>query len=294
LPQQPFALAVNRFGSLTVDPSGRVVVADNGTSEVRRVDATGAVTLAAGLTGGFSGVTDGTGSGAQFVDLGISIASAPSGVLYVGDSFVVRRIGTDDAVTTVAGSTTAFGAVDGNATTARFNRIFGLAVGPTGDVFVGDAGNNAVRRVDALGNVTTYAGVMGQGSHVDGAIAVARFLSPRGVAFAPDGSLYVGDGGQIRKIAADGSSVSTITAVGGQVSSFTIDAAGTLYYYDPSSGLSMLPAGAAAGTLLIPATAGSNVLGSTPRLFSPQSMAMLAPKQIVLISFGQILVATLP
>jgi sugar lactone lactonase YvrE len=299
LAQQPFGLAINRFNALTVDSSGRVVVADDTTAAVRRIDATGAVTLVAGLTGGFSGVTDGIGSEAQFVDLGTAIASGPAGVLYAADDYGVRRIGANSAVTMLAGSTATFGAVNGNATTARFNRIFGLAVGPSGDVFAGDAGNNAVRRIDAAGNVTTYAGVMGQSGQVDGPIATARFASPRMVAFGPDGSLYVSDGvpalgqGLVRKISADGSTVSTIAAAGGQVTSLTVDAADILYYFD-AGGLWKLPAGAAAPTLLIPITAGNNVLGTSPRLFPPQSMAVLGPKQLVLISGGQLLVVTMP
>ncbi len=267
---------------------------------MRSIDTTGAVTLVAGLTGALGGVVDGIGSAAQFVDLGISIASAPAGVALRRRP--VRACGASAPTTpstTLAGSTTTFGAVDGNATTARFNRIFGLAVGPSGDVFAGDAGNNAVRRIDAAGNVTTYAGVMGQSSHVDGPIATARFIGPRSLAFGPDGSLYVADylvlgsGGTVRKIAPDGSSVSTITAAGGQAVTLAVDAADTLYYFDPA-GLWKLPASAAAPTLLIPSTTGNNVLGSSPRLFAPQSMAVLGPKQLVLISGFQLLVVTMP
>ena len=56
----------------------------------------------------------------------------------------------------------------------------------------------------------------------------------------------------------------------------------------------MIPAGATTPALLIPAINGNNVLGSMPRLFTPQSMAVLGPKQLVLISGSQLLVATLP
>ena len=299
LPQEPFVLAVNRFSALAVDAAGRVVVADNGTAELRRIDSGGVVTLAAGLTGGFAGVVDGKGSEAQFVDLGISLASAPGGTLYVGDNNTVRRVAPDNSVATLAGDPTTFGCVDGNAATGRFNRAFGLAVGPTGDVFVGDAGCNAVRRVDALGNVTTYAGVFGQSMRIDGPIAAARFIGPRSLAFAADGSLYVADylilgsGGAVRKIAADGSSVTTIPEVGGQVLMLTVDTAGTLFYVDPA-GLWMLPAGAATATLLIPHTNGNSVLGTTPQLSFVNAIGMLGPKQILLIAGGQILVATLP
>ncbi len=291
LTQMPFALAVNDPQGLAVDPAGNVDVADNATRVVRRIDAAGVVTLAAGLTGSFGGAVDGVGNEAQFANLGSTMTSDGSGALYVLDGFgAVRRIGTDNAVTLVAGAADAFGAVDGPRTVARFNGIRGLAVGAGGNVFVGDAANNAVRRIDPAGNVATYAGVLGQSARVDGPIATARFMSPGSLAFAPDGSLYLVDGGAIRRISADGSTVSTIAAAGGQVLRLAIDAAGTIYYGDPN-GLYMLQG--ATVTLLIRVT-GNNVLGSNPSLFSVSDLAVLGPKHIVLLSGGQILVATLP
>ena len=140
---------------------------------------------------------------------------------------------------------------------------------------------------------------MGQSSHVDGPIAAARFSGPRFRAFGPDGSLYVADylnlggGGFVRKITPDGATVASLNEAGGQASTIAVDAADTLYYFDPA-GPWKLPAGAAAPTLLIPASVGNNVLGTSPRLFSPQSMAVLGPKQLVLISAFQLLVVTMP
>ena len=294
LAQMPFSLAVNNLQAMTVDPAGNVVIADSGTRVVRRISPAGVVTLVAGLTGGFHGVVDGVGSAAQFADLGVSIASDSAGVHYVGDRYGVRRIGSDNATTLLAGSTTDFGAVDGTATTARFNRVFGLAVGGVGtggNVFAGDFANNAVRRIDAAGTVATYAGVMGQSAFVDGPIATARFVFPSQLAFAPDGSLYVVDSGRIRRIEADSSSVSTLAGISG-VSRFAIDAAGTLYYAVADGALMMLPLGGTS-TVLIP-QGGSVVLGASPRLPNINAIAVLGPKQLVIISGSQILVATLP
>jgi sugar lactone lactonase YvrE len=288
LTQMPFSLAVNNAQAVTVDPAGNVVVSDSGTRIVRRISNTGSVTLAAGLVGGFEAPIDGIGSEAQFVGPDLAATSDSTGVLYVSDGSAVRRIGTDNAVTLVAGDVSTFGAVDGNKTTARFNRIKGLAVGPSGDVFAGDFANNAIRRIDPAGNVTTYAGVMGQSGQVDGPIATARFTSPGSLAFAPDGSLYVVDGGAIRRISADGSTVSTV--INGQVNRLAIDAAGAIYYSDVN-GLYSLQG--TTSTLLIPVT-GTNVLGSAPKLFGVNDLAVLGPKQIVLLSGSQILVATLP
>lgn len=278
--------------SIAVDPAGNVVIADSSARMVRRIDPSGVVTLVAGLIPAIHGVVDGIGSAAQFADLGISIASDSTGVLYVGDDYGVRRIGTDNAVTFLAGSTATFGLIDGNATTARFNRVFGLAVAPgNNSVFAADL--TAVRSVDLAGNVSTYAGVLGQSGLVDGPIATALFQFPGATTVAPDGSLYVLEriAGTIRRVAADGASVSTVSGAFG-VTAFTVDASGTLFYFDTNSGLHMQPAGGI-NSLIIP-LANTVVLGNNPRLPSLSAIAVLGPKQLVMVSGGQLLKATLP
>ena len=297
LPQVPFFDPI----AVTIDPSGNAVVADSTTRIVRRVSPAGVVTLVAGLTGSFGGTTssgssnggpvDGIGSEAQFSNLGRAVASDTTGVLYVVDGGGLRRISTAGAVTQPAGDVTQYGAVNGTGSAARFNLVLGLAAGAGGVVYVGDAGNNAVRRIDAAGNVTTYAGVMGQPGNIDGPIATARFTRPGSMALAPDGSLYVVDN-YLRRIAADGSSVSTLTAQGGGVFKVAIDSAGTIYY-STATDLVMWPAGAATGTLLIP-VGNSVVLGSNPQLAFVTGIAVLGPKQLVILSGGQVLRATLP
>ena len=153
-----------------------------------------------------------------------------------------------------------------------------------------DAGNNAVRRIDAAGNVTTYGGVMGQPGSIDGPIATARFGNPRSVALAPDGSLYVADNG-LRKISADGSTVSTIAAAGNLLEQIAIDSAGTVYYSN-QNGLYMLQNGVS--TLLIPITHNNTVLGTNPKLALVLGLAVLGPKQLVILGASEILLATLP
>ncbi len=288
LPQMPFGLAINDPQAVAVDPAGNVVVASD-FQTVRRISPTGVVTLAAGLTGGLGAPIDGVGSEAQFAATGYAITSDSTGAVYVADEYGLRKVSADNTMTTPAGSVTSFGAVDGNGATARFNRIFGLAAAPGGVVYAGDAGNNAVRRIDAAGNVTTYAGVMGQSGSVDGPIATARFSFPKALALAPDGSLYVADTG-LRRIAADGSSVSTIAVAGPFINKLAFDAAGTLYYTIPT-GLYMLQGGVA--TLLIP-IGGPTVLGNSPHLFGVDGLAVLGPKQLVILGGSQILLATLP
>ena len=119
LEQIPIIMGPNTRQALTVDPAGNVVIADFSTNLVRRIAPSGVVSLAAGLAGNFAGPVDGTANEAQFVNLG-PVASDAAGVLYVTDNYAVRRIGTDNVVTFVAGSYTDVGNNDGSATTARF------------------------------------------------------------------------------------------------------------------------------------------------------------------------------
>jgi sugar lactone lactonase YvrE len=300
LAQLPFCVPSGR-SSLAVDPAGNVDISDGCTRQVRRISPAGVVTLAAGLAGGIGGSSpfvtgldnNGVGSGAQFLGaLGYSIASDSSGALYVSDYAGIRKIAPDNTTTSFAGSVGILGAANGAGTAARFNAAFGMAVDAGGNLFVADAANNAVRRVDPAGNVTTYAGAFGQGTRVDGPIATARFEAPTTVAFASDGSLYVGDNGSLRRISADGSTVSTLTGAGGGTGRFAIDSAGTIYYGE-SDGLHVLTAGAAASTLLIRSGA-AVVLGADPRLINVDSIAVLGPKRLVILSGSMILVATLP
>lgn len=289
LGQLPIFMGPSTRQALTVDPTGNVIIADVATNLVRRIAPSGAVTLVAGLSDVFpDGVVDGAANEAKFVDIG-PIASDSSGVLYATDGYAVRRIATNNTVTVFAGSRTEYGSVDGNAITARFRDLQGLAVGPAGDVFV--SADRAIRRIDSGGNVTTYAGASGQYGDVDGPASTARFQFPRTLAFAPDGTLYVEDSGAIRRVSADGLDVDRMLGVafGGGLA---VDAAGTLYYADAVAGLTMVT-GDGTSKVLIP-KGPDIILGSAPTLNNVFGIAVLAPKRLVLQTGFALLVATLP
>ena len=302
LAQLPFS-----GGAIAVDSQGRIASYDTISAAVRRVDASGNVTLAAGLTGGYGGVVDGTGSAAQFSDRGISIAAGAANVLFVGDSYVVRRIGADNAVTTIAGSTATFGGANGTGPAALFNRVFSLAVAANGDVFVADAGNAAIRRVTPAGVVTTYAGVIGQSSRVDGPVATARLRSPASVTVTPDGTLWFADGAggaqELRRVSPDGSTVSSIgSSPGSGIYALASDSAGIVYYMIAADlvlpgGLYAFNPATGTSTRLIVAAVDQQVrLGSVnPTLPVVKSIAVLGPNRLLVSgSGGQLLLVTLP
>ena len=140
------------------------------------------------------GGTDGGPAIAQF-NSPHGIATAPDGSLYVADTgnHVIRRVGTDGSVSTVAGDPGLTGSNDGQARAAHFNSPMGVAVGPTGEVYIADTGNNTIRMLTTDGNVITIAGTAGPGSFADGTGSAARFSSPIGLRVGPDGALYVAD-----------------------------------------------------------------------------------------------------
>jgi hypothetical protein len=114
-------------------------------------------------------------------------------------------------VTTIAGVPGMVGSVDGSRLEATFANPTGVVVDEDGTVFVADAWNQLIRKIDANGNVTTFAGqrfgVDGNGlSSTDGVGTAAKFNYPFDVVFGPDRRMYVADrdGQWIRVIAADG------------------------------------------------------------------------------------------
>ena len=300
--QLPFNLTTGNGNTqdvgIAVGPSGSVVVAEKLAKLVRRIDAAGAVTPIAGLYGSEDGSfssRDGTASEAAFSGLGAGLAVDAGGVIWSTDGSCLRRIDTANTVTTPAGNCEATGTTDGPGAAALFFGMDDLVLGSGGNVFVSQKFANTIRRIDAGGNVTTYAGAAMQSGTADGPIATARFEAPTGLAYAPDGALYVVDNQRLRRIAPDGQSVSTIAAAGSQVRRMVVDAAGTIYYLDMASDLYMLPAGASSPTLLVPG-GGVVVLGAAPtaRLAIASKIALAGPKTLVVLCYQQLVVVNLP
>ena len=70
-----------------------------------------------------------------------------------------------------------------------------IAMGNNGNIYVADTGNNAIRRINASGYVTTVAGSPNQAGYNNGDIRNALFNQPMGIAVADDGTIFVADSG---------------------------------------------------------------------------------------------------
>jgi uncharacterized protein (TIGR03437 family) len=150
---------------IALDAAGNIYIGDY-SQRVRRVDAkTGIITTIAG-TGvrGFSG-DGGPALSAQFNEP-TQIAVDRQNNIYVldCDNYRIRKITPDGIIRTVAGTgDPGFSGDGGPALQAQFDTLFGgdsggLAVDPSGNVYLADTGNQRVRKIDAAtGLITTIA-----------------------------------------------------------------------------------------------------------------------------------------
>ena len=147
---------------------------------IRKIDLmTATVTTLAGTVAGETGYADGWGTSARFSNAA-ALALDAVGNIYVSDFYNkrVRKVTQFGLVTTLAGSGDYDNVVNVYGTNAMFTYVYGIAVDPVGNVYVGgvDAGASALRVIRASDAfVTTVAGVYGPPSSVDGVGTAASF-----------------------------------------------------------------------------------------------------------------------
>ncbi|MGZ3442525.1 MAG: hypothetical protein ACXVDD_23550, partial [Polyangia bacterium] len=232
-------------------------VVEPNTSAIRKwVVATNTLTTLAGRQD-FPGSADGVGSAARF-NAPIA-ACVDGGALYVAEqsNHTIRKITiASGAVETIAGSAEEPGRADGVGAAARFDEPSGIACDGAGYVYVADALNYAIRRVELSSKtVDTVAGALGAMGEVDMPGSAARFTSPAELTFA-GGFLYVVDNGyvnlHVRKIQLGTWNVQTIatsTQSGQQFYGIAVDGSGVVYVSDKEFGGSTVATVAANGTL---------------------------------------------
>jgi sugar lactone lactonase YvrE len=120
--------------------------------------------------------------------------------LYIAeqDRNQIRKVTPLGVVTAVTPSEQ-YGYVDGPASSAQFANPQGAVVDSTGNIFVGDRNNHCIRKISVTGDVTTFAGGVGNPAvFSDGPAAVATFNKPHGMAIDASNNLYVADQGNVR------------------------------------------------------------------------------------------------
>ena len=191
----PDALAVDQKDNIYfISPQGPSMF-------VRKIDAQGRITRFAG-----NGVLGDTGDGerAFLASFGVikDLAVDVEGNLYLADltNRKVRKVDTQGVVSTLASEswiTIADEEIHPN----------GIAINQSGEIFISDSGSSKIRKIDRDQNVTTFAGTGEFVDSGDGGPAIeAGIRSPGGLAFSPNGELYIAEetSHRIRKINKEG------------------------------------------------------------------------------------------
>lgn len=136
---------------------------------------------------------------------------------------------------------------------ARLSHPSDVAVDAASNVYIADSNNNRIRRVTSGGVIDTVAGDGSYAFRGDGGPAAEAYVAnPKGLAFGPDGSLYIADtdNHRIRRISPGGTIVTVAGSgeVGGHgdggpatsagliiPEDIAVDAGGRLYIADPAT-----------------------------------------------------------
>ena len=151
--------------AMAIGPDGNLYIADSSNGRVRKIDQKGIITTIAGKDGP---KVSGDGGPATQAVLGrpTGLAFDAAGNLFIAtadsDSILnssIRRVDARGIITTVAGTgKDGFGGDGGPATAAELYYPWGMAFDQAGNLYVADAGNARVRRIDSKGIIQTVAG----------------------------------------------------------------------------------------------------------------------------------------
>ncbi|HEV8624845.1 MAG TPA: phytase [Acidimicrobiia bacterium] len=240
--------------TMEADANGNLYITDTENHRVRKVDSTGKITTIAGTgTAGYNG--DNIQATSAMLNNPHGVAVDAAGNVYIADSpnQRIRKVSPTGIITTVAGTgSSGYNGDNIQATTARLNYPKGVEVGPDGALYIGDANNHRVRRVDlSTGIITTVAGSGVAGASGDGGPATAAQLNtPRNVAFGPNGDMYIADdmNFKVRRVDATTKTITTVAGSGvagyggdggaataarlNEVRDVAVDGAGNLYIAD--------------------------------------------------------------
>jgi len=309
---------------IAVDKNGNVYVSDYNNNRVRKIAAgTGIATTVAGITtnGGYTG--DGGAAVAANISGPSGIVTDASGNVYFveNNNCLVRKITVSTGkISTIAGSYDNGGFYSGDgaaATSAGLNYPVGLAMDASGNFYIADAGNNAIRKVTlSTGLISTVAG-NGTGSggfSGDGQLATNALLNyPVGVAVDASFNIYIADqlNSRVRKVTASTGDISTVAGTaakgyngdGSAATSAELNSP-TDVFMDNSGNLDIVdngnyrirqvtePTGNIISTVAGDGTAGGfNTVGELPLPQTVPLKAQLEPQAVALSPDGDVIIA---
>ena len=204
---------------VAIDAAGNLYIGDRSNSCVRKVSPSGIITTFAGTgVGGYSG--DGGPATMAQLSFPMGVALDREGNVYVAEMLndCVRKINTSGIISTYAGKGMPGGYTGdgGPATAAKLSLPVAVALDSAGNLYIADAGNAAIRKVNTAGIISTFAG---NGTAYFGEDSIPATVSslddPDGVAVDNLGNVYISDNNSNRVRKVDNSGIITTIAGNG-------------------------------------------------------------------------------
>src|SRR5262249_35589897 len=146
-----------------------------GNNRIRKVSPSGIIST---FAGGGNQFADGIPATSAVVSTVFGLTVDNAGVVYFGDAPNIRKVSTSGIISRVAGNGTfGFTGDGGPATSAAMNGTQGVMVDSAGNLYIGDYGNNRIRKVSAAGIMSTAAGNGTAAFSGDGGAAVSASLN---------------------------------------------------------------------------------------------------------------------
>jgi uncharacterized protein (TIGR03437 family) len=191
---------------LFLDSSGNLYFCDSVNQRVRKISNGTITTIAGNGTSGYSGDKGPATSAALFNPTGVAVDL--SGNVFIADAsnHVVREVSNGNITTFAGNNTGGYSGDGGPANAAQLAFPTAVTVDGSGNVYIADSGNNAIRKV-AGGTIFTILGGDATGD---------RFHVPNDIAFDKKGNLLIADtqGRRILEWPASGGPVAVLAGDG--------------------------------------------------------------------------------
>lgn len=295
--------------SVAVDASGDIYFSANGTEILMLTPSTGNVTTIAGIGYDYGYSGDGGLATNATLNNPANLRLDSSGNLYIADigNARVRKVTISTGIiTTVAGDGTSGYAGDGGQASSAEISIGSIAVDPSGNLYIADAGNNRVREVSAsTGIIKTIVGTGTAGYLGDGGPGLtAELRNPADVVVDSSGNVFIADetNYRIRKLTVATGIITTIAGTGAisysgdggpataaelsTPGAIAVDAAGNLYIADQ---LNARIREVAASSGIINTIAGNGTLGYSGD-GGPATAAQIYPGAVAVDTSGNVFI----
>ncbi len=196
------------FSGLAADVNGGILIGDEKNHRVRKLTPDGNVNTVAG-NGLYRFSGDGGPASSATLDLPSSVLADAAGNVFISEigQNRIRKVARDGTISVYAGTgVQGYSGDNGPATQATLSFPSYLTIGPDNNLYFADSINNAIRKIDGNGTITTY--VSSPGTHI--------FDTPQGIAFDGAGNLIIASqfDNRIRVVPPGAATIFTIAGTG--------------------------------------------------------------------------------